>query len=115
LYVVIVKPRGETYGGRIAAPAIRQAAEELVNYLGIPTDTTIVVPHPGTIEIAEETLPAIGARIPNFYGLSKKTLLPMLLRNDLHVEIWGEGWVRRQSPPPGTELKADTVIELFLE
>jgi cell division protein FtsI (penicillin-binding protein 3) len=115
LYVVIVKPRGETYGGRIAAPAIREAAEELVNYLGIPRGRTPWWPHTGSIDIAEETLPAIGARVPSFYGLSKKTLLPLLLRNDRHVEMWGEGWVRRQSPPPGTVLTADTVIELYLE
>jgi cell division protein FtsI (penicillin-binding protein 3) len=60
-------------------------------------------------------MPAIGARIPNFYGLSKKTLLPLLLRNDLHIEIFGDGWVRRQSPPAGTVLTADMVIELYLE
>jgi cell division protein FtsI (penicillin-binding protein 3) len=115
LYVAIVKPRGETYGGRIAAPAIKEAAEEIVNYLGIPRGRTPWWPHPGSINIEEERMPAIGARIPSFYGLSKKTLLPLLLRNDLHVEIWGDGWVRRQSPPPGTVLTADMVIELYLE
>jgi cell division protein FtsI (penicillin-binding protein 3) len=115
LYVVIVKPRGETYGGRIAAPAIREAADELVNHLGIPRGRNPLWPHSGNIEITEEKLPALGARIPSFYGLSKKALLPLLLRNDLHVEMWGDGWVRRQSPPPGTVLNADTVIELYLE
>jgi cell division protein FtsI (penicillin-binding protein 3) len=115
LYVAIIKPRGETYGGRIAAPAIREAAEELVNYLGIPRGRTPWFPHDDVLVIEEEKLPAIGARIPNFYGLSKKTLLPLLLRNDLRVEIWGDGWVRRQAPPPGTVLTADTVIELYLE
>jgi cell division protein FtsI (penicillin-binding protein 3) len=115
LYTVIVKPRGEILGGRIAAPAIREAADELVNHLGIPRGRNPLWPHSGSIEIAEENLPALGARIPSFYGLSKKSLLPLLLRNDLHVEMWGDGWVRRQSPPPGTVLTADTVIELYLE
>jgi len=115
LYVAIIKPRGETYGGRIAAPAIKEAAEEIVNYLGIPRGRTPWYPHSGVIDIPEERLPAIGARIPSFYGFSKKTLLPLLLRNDLHIEMWGDGWVRRQSPPPGTVLTADMVIELYLE
>jgi len=115
LYVAIIRPRGETYGGRIAAPAIKEAAEEIVNYLGIPRGRTPWTPHSGVIDIQEERMPAIGARVPNFYGLSKKTLLPLLLRNDLHIEIWGDGWVRRQSPPPGTVLTADMVIELYLE
>jgi cell division protein FtsI (penicillin-binding protein 3) len=115
LYVAIIKPRGETYGGRIAAPAIKEAAEEIVNYLGIPRGRTPWWSHSGSINIEEEKMPAIGARIPNFYGLSKKTLLPLLLRNDLHIEIFGDGWVRRQSPPVGTVLTADMVIELYLE
>jgi len=115
LYIAIIKPRGETYGGRIAAPAIKEAAEEIVNYLGIPRGLNSWVPHPGSISVEEERIPAIGARVPNFYGLSKKTVLPLLLRNDLHVEMWGDGWVKRQSPPPGTVLTADTVIELYFE
>ena len=115
LYVAIIKPRGETLGGRIAAPAIKEAAEQIVNYLGIPRGRTPWWSHDGTLNIPEEQLPAIGARIPNFYGLSKKTILPLLLRNDLHLEIHGDGWVRRQSPPAGTVLTTDMVIDLYLE
>jgi len=115
LYVAIIKPRGETLGGRIAAPAIKEAAEEIVNYLGIPRGLTPWWPHEGSINIEEENMPVIGTRVPSFYGLSKKTVLPLLTRNDLHVEMWGDGWVKRQSPPPGTVLTADTVIELYFE
>jgi cell division protein FtsI (penicillin-binding protein 3) len=113
--VVIIKPRGETFGGRIAAPAIREAAELLIDYLGIPRGRNPIVEHPGRIDIASESLPPINAHVPSFYGLSKKTLLPLLLRGDIRVEIYGDGWVRRQSPPPGTPITANTVIELELE
>jgi cell division protein FtsI (penicillin-binding protein 3) len=115
LYVVIIKPRGETYGGRIAAPAIREAAELLIDYLGIPRGRNPIVEHPGSMVFTEQVLPVIGTRVPNFYGLSKKTLVPLLERSDIRVEILGDGWVRRQSPPPGTLITADTVIELYLE
>jgi len=115
LYVVIIKPRGETYGGRIAAPAIREAAEQLIDYLGIPRGRNPIVEHPGIIGLSEELLPSVDTVVPNFYGLSKKTLLPLLLRSDIRVEISGEGWVRQQFPLPGTPLTADTVIELILE
>jgi cell division protein FtsI (penicillin-binding protein 3) len=53
--------------------------------------------------------------MPDFSGLAKRTLLPLLLRDDLHIEIRGDGWVRRQSPAPGTPLEPDTVIVLELE
>jgi len=115
LYVVIIKPRGETYGGRIAAPAIREGAEQLINYLGIPRGKNPIVQHPGSINLTEELLPAVDTHVPNFYGLAKKTLLPLLLRDDIRVEISGEGWVKRQSPPPGTPIVPGTIIELELE
>ncbi|MDR0455937.1 MAG: penicillin-binding protein [Treponema sp.] len=115
LYVVIIKPRGETYGGRIAAPAIRETAEQLIDYLGIPRGRNPIVEHPGSINLTEELLPSVDTRIPNFYGLAKKTLLPLLLRDDIRVEISGEGWVRRQSPPPGTPIVPGMIIELELE
>ena len=115
LYVVIIKPRGETYGGRIAAPAIREAAELLIDYLGIPRGRNPLVDHPGTIDVTDEVLPPVGPYVPAFYGLSKKTLLPLLFRGDLRVEISGEGWVKRQAPPPGTAVTPNTVIILELE
>jgi len=115
LYVVIIKPRGETYGGRIAAPAIREGAEQLIDYLGIPRGRNPIVQHPGSINLTEELLPSVDTRVPDFYGLAKKTLLPLLLRDDIRVEISGEGWVMRQSPPPGTPVVPGMIIELELE
>ncbi|MDR2718676.1 MAG: penicillin-binding protein, partial [Treponema sp.] len=115
LYVVIIKPRGETYGGRIAAPAIREAAEQLIDYLGIPRGRNPIVQHSGSINLTEELLPSVDSHVPNFYGLAKKTLLPLLLREDIRVEISGEGWVRRQFPPPGTPIAPGMIIELELE
>lgn len=115
LYVVITRPQGETYGGRIAAPAIRIAAEQLVDYLGIPRGRNQVVNHSGQLALARETLPELAGTVPDFSGLSKRTLLPLLQRNDISVEILGEGWVRRQFPPPGSAVTQGMVLELDLE
>jgi cell division protein FtsI (penicillin-binding protein 3) len=116
LYVAIVKPQGESYlGGRIAAPSIRLAAESLVDYLGIPRGRNPQVNHSGSITLPQETLPALGTTVPNFSGLSKRQLLPYLLRDELHIEMHGDGWVKRQSPAPGAPLKENTIILLELE
>jgi cell division protein FtsI (penicillin-binding protein 3) len=115
LYLVIVKPRGEYFGGRIAAPPVRQAAEALVDYLGIPRGRNPQVDHPSSVILPRSQLPRITDRVPDFSGLSKRTLLPLLLQDDLHIEMEGDGWVRRQSPPPGSPLNPDTVIRLELE
>jgi cell division protein FtsI (penicillin-binding protein 3) len=115
LYLAIVKPRGEILGGRIAAPPIREAAEALVDYLGIPRGRNPQISHPSTIELPLDRLPAVTGRIPDFSGLSKRTVLPLLLRDDLRVEIYGAGWVIRQTPPPGTPVTENMTIILELE
>ncbi|MDR1287312.1 MAG: transpeptidase family protein [Treponema sp.] len=115
LYLVIVKPRGEYLGGRIAAPPIREAAEELVDYLGIPRGRNPQVSHSGTVDISPETLPSFDGAVPDLRGLSKRALLPLLLRDDINLEIRGNGWVRRQDPPPGTPLENGGLIVVELE
>jgi cell division protein FtsI (penicillin-binding protein 3) len=115
LYLVIVKPRGEILGGRIAAPAIRESAEALVDYLGIPRGRNPQLTHSPSVVIPADRPLRINGQVPDFSGLAKRTVLPLLLRDDLHIEIRGDGWVRRQSPPPGTPITEDTVIILELE
>jgi cell division protein FtsI (penicillin-binding protein 3) len=53
--------------------------------------------------------------VPDFTGFSKRSLAPLFLRDDLHFEIEGEGWVRRQDPAPGSPLGPETVIYLEFE
>ena len=116
LYLVIVKPQGASYlGGRIAAPPIREAAEALINYLGIPRGRNPQLVHTGAISIPVVPYPAVNETVPDFTGAAKQQLLPLLLRDDLHIQISGDGWVVRQSPPPGTPITDDTVIVLELE
>jgi len=116
LYLVIIKPQGGSYlGGRIAAPPIREAAEALINYLGIPRGRNPQINHSGTVSIPAIPYPAVDETVPDFSGVAKRLLLPLLLRDDLHIEIFGDGWVVRQSPAPGTPLTGDTVIVLELE
>jgi cell division protein FtsI (penicillin-binding protein 3) len=115
LYLVIVRPRGEILGGRIAAPAIREAAEALINYLGIPRGRSPQISQSPSVSCPGGELPAVRDRVPDFSGLAKRTILPLLLRDDLRIEIHGDGWVRRQSPPPGTIIAPGTVIVLELE
>ena len=116
LYLVIIKPQGGSYlGGRIAAPPIREAAEALINYLGIPRGRNPQISHSGIISIPAIPYPAVNETVPDFTGAAKRLLVPLLLRDDLHIEIYGDGWVVRQSPAPGTPLNKDTVIILELE
>ena len=115
LYLAIVKPRGEILAGRIAAPPIREAAEALINYLGIPRGRNPQIVHPGEIAIPAIIYPIVDESVPDFTNLSKRALQPLLSRDDLQVMIHGDGWVVRQSPPPGTILEEGMLIVLELE
>jgi cell division protein FtsI (penicillin-binding protein 3) len=116
LYLAIIKPQGFSYlGGRIASPPIREAAEALVDYLGIPRGRNPQIVHSGTIALQPKLVPDIDNRVPDLAGYSKAELIPLLLRDDLHLEFSGEGWVVYQEPAAGTPLEADTIIRLKLE
>jgi cell division protein FtsI (penicillin-binding protein 3) len=116
LYMVIVKPQsGSYYGSRIAAPRIREAAEALVDYLGIPRGKNQQLNHSGSILLENTAALVIDGVVPNFSGYSKRELMPLLLRDDLRIELNGDGWVRYQNPSAGTPLTPDTIITLELE
>ncbi|MCL2804893.1 MAG: transpeptidase family protein [Treponema sp.] len=115
LYLAIVKPQGAIFGARIAAPAIREAAEALIDYIGIPRGRNPQVTHPPAVNIPASRLPVVETHVPDFTGLSKRVLLPLLLREDINVEIRGDGWVRRQHPSSGTPVTEGMTIILELD
>ncbi|MDR2842047.1 MAG: transpeptidase family protein [Spirochaetaceae bacterium] len=116
IYGVIIKPKGEsTLGGRIAAPLIREAADQLIDYLGIPRGRNPQINHTGHVSLPGWEIPIVGDYVPDFTGYSKRQLLPLLLRDDLNINITGDGWVKSQSPPAGTPITSTTVIALNLE
>jgi cell division protein FtsI (penicillin-binding protein 3) len=116
LYLAIIKPKvGVISGGRMAAPAIREAAESLIDYIGIPRGRNPQINHPPSVSIPAGRLPPIETEVPDFSGIAKRTLLSLLLRDDIDVEIIGDGWVRNQNPPAGTPVIPGMKIILELE
>jgi cell division protein FtsI (penicillin-binding protein 3) len=115
-YVVIDTPEGdEFYGGRIAAPLIRELGSRLVTYLALPRENERVVSHSGVIKLNQEAHITVGATLPDFRGISKRSLLPLLAREDLHIIFKGEGWVVSQDPAPGTAVTRGMQVLLEFE
>jgi cell division protein FtsI (penicillin-binding protein 3) len=116
LYIVMFNPKGQYYfGSQVAAPVFKKIAERLVDYWGIEREGHSVLLHPGTSSV---TIPApieLGDRMPDLLGESKRSLLPLLRRDDLKVLIVGEGHLVEQSPSPGTPLHFGHTIILELE
>ena len=115
-YMVIDNPKeGEFYGGRIATTPLKELAEYIVPYLGIPTEDDIILEHSGRVAISEPRMPELGETVPDFTGMPKRLLLPLYDREDISVEISGSGWVVHQEPPAGTDITPQMTIRLVLE
>jgi cell division protein FtsI (penicillin-binding protein 3) len=116
LYAVIVNSKGEShFGGRIAAPLIKECIEFIVPHMAIPFEEDDIFALPDKVLEKTPSLPVIKDTLPSFLGLGKKTLLPLLLRDDINVFIHGNGWVSKQHPEPGTPMSSGMDIILELE
>jgi len=115
LYFAAIKPKGTIWGSVIAAPAVREAAESLIDYIGIPRGRNLMIDHPSSVTIPAGLLPELNDTVPDYTGLAKRVILPLLLRDDITAEINGDGWVRAQSPLPGTPFTGGMTIVLDLE
>lgn len=114
VYIVIDYPKGETYGGRIAAPLVRQAAEFLIPYFGIHRTGDVRITQKPSLQIIEPQLPVLEETIPDYHGISLKTLMPLLNQDTIPVTINGHGWVLSQDPSPGTALDSVEGLTLWL-
>ena len=115
LYIVVEKAKGETYAGRIVAPVIKEAADVIIDYLGMSRGNAESLEHSGIITISKTPDIKIGSVVPDFIGKSKKELLPLIGTPNIKLNINGSGWVTSQSPEPGTPVTENMIIELNLE
>lgn len=115
LYIVITKAQGETYAGRIVAPVISQAADVIIDHLGMARSNAASLIHPASVSFYTGEASEINDTVPDFSGTPKRMLTSLLGRNDLKVLITGDGYVVSQTPEPGTPVTENMTIELFLE
>ena len=116
VYVVIDHPRGPKYfGGQIAAPAIRDLGEYLVENMPIIRNNEEILSSDTSISIARQKLPEIKDTIPDFTGLSKRVVTGLFKRDDIIIQIEGNGWVVKQDPEPGTAFEPGMTITLELQ
>lgn len=115
LYIVIEKAQGETYSGRIVAPVIGQAADVIIDHLGIQRGDTSSFAHSGSITLNHQPQITLSDTVPDFTGVSKRMVLPLLERDDINFILHGDGWVVSQSPVPGTPVTENMTIELYFQ
>ena len=115
LYMAVIRPVGETYGSLVAAPAISEAANAIIDYRGMGRTNAPNVTHTGIIQSHRQTPVTVGNTMPNLIGTPKRLLLELLNRTDITVKLTGDGYVTAQSPAAGTPIAKGMIIELSLE
>jgi cell division protein FtsI (penicillin-binding protein 3) len=132
--VFIDEPKGEVYGGEVAAPVFRELAEHALKARGVPTTggalAALPAPPPAsdvapdrdegvalpTVEIApRRASPDPGAvAVPTIVGLPARAALRRLELADLAGDIRGSGRVTGQVPRAGEVVKRGTRVRLTL-
>lgn len=115
LYMAVIKPVGKTYGEVIAAPAISEAADEIIDYLGLERENAPTVGHTGRVAVKNTSQIIIKNKMPDLTGTSKRQLLKLVTEGRFKIVLKGEGYVSAQYPPPGAPIKEGERIELLLE
>jgi cell division protein FtsI (penicillin-binding protein 3) len=131
--VFIDEPKGEIYGGEVAAPAFKQIAEYALKMLGVPpTGPTVArapepepaaeaaapdeVEGPPAVELAARTS-ASGERlvpVPTLAGLPARAAIRLLESQGLLADVDGSGRVTSQSPAPGRQVDRGSRVRLTL-
>ena len=115
LYIVITKAKGETYAGRIVAPVVAEAADVIIDHMGLSRESAASLAHSGLISVPAGSLPEIVNVLPDFTGIPKRSLTALLTHDKLNVVIKGDGYVVAQNPPAGTPVTEGMTIEFYLD
>lgn len=119
VYTVLHKPKSEiTWGGVICAYLLNDFISSFSGYLDIYPPAFSVeankILKDNTVNCYKRisNLPAL---LPDLRGISAGDACDILSEVNVHVYSFGTGHVYRQEPAPGTEIKNDDIVKLYLK
>ncbi|MFQ5683655.1 MAG: penicillin-binding protein [Candidatus Binatia bacterium] len=126
LLVLVDEPQLSVYGGAVAAPAFRNIARGALRHLRVvpdrPESLPLLTAQKGSLvgvkfkNANESPEHKITRReVPNFVGLSLREALEKARTLDVNVKMLGDGYVIRQSPPPGAAWEKNETLTLKLQ
>ena len=109
ILVVVDEPKGQTYGGLVAAPVFARIAEQSLRYLQVSPTRPVEQPVLPDIVFEEEAPlalpPVVGnsegdnaPSMPNCIGMSSRQVLQTMERIGLNIKLKGSGRVVEQFP-----------------
>ncbi len=125
LLVVIDEPRGESYGGVVAAPVFKTIVEKVLPYLNVIPKGTMIVKKgldlapqremSGPEVLAEEVIVGKevgGVVMPDLTGLSMRNALSRIEGKGLIIKFSGNGRVIDQTPKAGAMIEKGDICFL---
>ena len=132
--VFVDEPKGEVYGGEVAAPAFREVVEYAMKMLGVPpagaalasaappAPTAAPAPEaddedPPAVEAADPRtarLPGGAVAVPSLAGLPARAAIRRLEEANLAADIAGSGRVVSQTPSAGRIVGRGTRVRMTL-
>ena len=117
ILVVVDEPRGEQFGGVIAAPAFREIAEATLHYLrvapSVPQRSITLDPAP-LAAFSQQPDPVLRAAVPDLKGLDARAAVARATAAGLFVEAVGSGVVTTQKPQAGEALPESRRVSILL-
>ena len=118
IVVVIDDPRGQHYGGTVAAPVFREIAEGSLRYLGVAPSIpsrSIGIEAPLLAAFSQSPKAATEANsVPDLRGLDARAAIARAVSSGLTVRAIGSGVVTSQDPVPGGALPDSRQVTLKL-
>lgn len=123
LLVIVDEPEVSAFGGVVAAPAFRNIARVALRHFGVvpdsPEPVQFPVPKEGTLvrveRKGENGMASRDFEVPDFVGLSLREAVEKARTLRLKVVMEGNGYVVKQSPPPGAVWGKDGTLTLRLQ
>ncbi|HYK05236.1 MAG TPA: penicillin-binding transpeptidase domain-containing protein [Thermoanaerobaculia bacterium] len=116
MLVVIDEPRGQHYGGTVAAPVFREVAEASLRYMGIAPSKPSRTIGVGAPLLAAFSQPqrSVGpaTAVPDLRGLDARAAIAKAVASGLTVRAIGSGVVTSQEPEAGGALPGDRRVTL---
>ncbi len=117
ILIMVDEPKGEQYGGVIAAPAFREIAEATLHYLRVPPSVpqrSIGLDTPLLAAFSQQPNPVSRAAVPDLTGLDARAAVARATAAGLLVEAVGSGVVTTQKPTAGEALPMDRRVSITL-